>query len=189
MLAECTGKMTYLNDIITCAINTGLRKTELLTLKWDQIRNGQLYIKGKGEKRREVPINDDMSDLLKDIRRREGLRSNYVFTYQGQPITNTVENSFKSALRRAGIENFRFHDLRHTFASWFVMRGGDLKTLQEILGHSDIATTMRYAHLSKAHKAKSINLVSGLTSRKNKAPETSSDFVRKDAFSVIFEAV
>ena len=77
---------------------------------------------------------------------------------------DNVKNGFKSALKKAEITNFRFHDLRHTFASHFVMRGGDLKTLQEILGHSDIKTTMRYAHLSKAHKAAAINLVCGLTS-------------------------
>ena len=57
-----------------------------------------------------------------------------------------LNNGFKAALKRAGIEDFRFHDLRHTFASHFVMRGGDLKALQEILGHKTLTMTMRYAH-------------------------------------------
>jgi len=169
LLAVCTGNMVYLNDIITCAINTGMRKMEILTLKWDQIKNGQIYVTGKGEKPREIPVSEDAKALFKGIRKREGLRSKYVFTYHGKPIADNVKNGFKSALRKAGITNCRFHDLRHTFSSHFVMRGGDLKTLQEILGHADIKTTMRYAHLSQQHKANAINLVCGLTSGKKSA--------------------
>ena len=59
-----------------------------------------------------------------------------------------IKKSFKAALKRAGIEDFRFHDLRHTFASHWVMRGGDLFKLQKILGHSSIEITLRYAHLA-----------------------------------------
>jgi len=165
LLAICTGNMKYLHDIIVCAINTGMRKGEILSLEWDQIRNGQIYLTDtKGQKPREIPINDDLDALFKDIRKRVGLRQKLVFTYQGKPIADNVKNGFKSALRKAGIDKFRFHDLRHTFASHFIMRGFDLKTLQEYLGHTDIKTTMRYEHLSKAHKAKAINIVSGLTS-------------------------
>jgi site-specific recombinase XerD len=164
LLAQCTGNQGYLHDIVTCAINTGMRKTELLTLKWSQVRNGQLYLVGKGDKPREVPIVEDLEQLFKGIRKRQGLSSQYVFTRRGKPIVTSIDASFKAALKRGGILNCKFHTLRHTFSSHFVMRGGDLKSLQEILGHSDIATTMRYAHLSKAHKAKAINLVCGLTS-------------------------
>ncbi|MBW2471181.1 MAG: tyrosine-type recombinase/integrase, partial [Deltaproteobacteria bacterium] len=67
------------------------------------------------------------------------------------------------AVKRAGIENFTFHDLRHTFASHFVMAGGSLRALQQILGHNKIETTMRYAHLSPDHKIKAVNLLNGLT--------------------------
>jgi integrase len=164
-LPECHG---YLNDVVMCALNTGMRKTELLTLKWDQIRNGLIYLTHtKSDKRREIPVNEDLNERFKRIRQREGLRSEYVFTCQGASIGDNVKSSFKAACKRAGVVKFRFHDLRHTFASHFVMRGGDLKALQEILGHSDIKTTMRYAHLSKAHKAAAINLLCGLTSSQN----------------------
>ena len=74
---------------------------------------------------------------------------------------------FNSVLKRAGISDFRFHDLRHTFASHFVMRGGSLKDLQEILGHKTMAMTLRYAHLSKEHKRKAVNLLNGLTTPQN----------------------
>jgi len=70
-----------------------------------------------------------------------------------------------AALKRAGVVDFRFHDLRHTFSSRFAMRGGSLKALQEILGHESIKTTMRYAHLSQEHKREAINLLNGLTGK------------------------
>jgi integrase len=73
----------------------------------------------------------------------------------------------QASLKKAGIEDFRFHDLRHTFASHFVMRGGSIKDLQEILGHKSLTMTMRYAHLSQEHKKKAVNLLNGLTAPKN----------------------
>jgi integrase len=65
-----------------------------------------------------------------------------------------VDKSFGTILEMAGIENFRFHDLRHTFASWYMMNGGDLYELAKILGHSNIKMTERYAKLAKSHIAK-----------------------------------
>ena len=109
-------------------------------------------------------INDDLVDLFKRIRKRQHLTSKYVFTYDGAR-NKSIKTAFNAALRRAGIEDCRFHDLRHTFASHFIMRGGDLKSLQELLGHADIKTTMRYAHLSKAHKEKTINILNRLTAK------------------------
>ena len=65
-----------------------------------------------------------------------------------------LEGSFEDLLKRAKIRNFRFHDLRHTFASWYMMNGGDLYELAKILGHSNIKMTERYAKLGRAHMAK-----------------------------------
>ena len=67
------------------------------------------------------------------------------------------------ALKSFTGDDFRFHDCRHCFASHFVMRGGSLKDLQEILGHKSLTMTMRYAHLSQEHKKKAVNLLNGLT--------------------------
>jgi len=67
----------------------------------------------------------------------------------------------------AGIEDFHFHDLRHTFASQVLLKGGTLKDVQELLGHKTMTMTLRYAHLTQEHKRKAVNLLNGLTTSKN----------------------
>lgn len=157
----------YTRDIVTTVINSGLRRQEVLGLKWNQIRNGFIYLnKTKTDESRQIPINDDLAELFKGIRQRNQLRSEYVFCdNKGRPFKQ-INKSFQASLRRAGIEDFRFHDLRATFASHFVMRKGSLKDLQEILGHRTMTMTMRYAHLSQEHKKKAVNLLNGLTTQK-----------------------
>ncbi|MCP4624722.1 MAG: site-specific integrase [bacterium] len=155
-----------MRDIVECALNSGMRKGEVLSLKWKQVSNGFIYLrKTKTLNPRQIPINNDLDALFKRIRQRQGLSSKHVFTFQGKPIED-LKKGFKAALKRAGIEDFRFHDLRHTFASHFVMRGGDLKALQEILGHTTLTMTMKYAHLAQSHKREAINLMNGLTTKK-----------------------
>ena len=157
----------YTRDIVTAVINTGMRRRETLTLKWKQIRDGFIYLdKTKPNEPRQIPINDDLTELFKGIRKKVQLRSEYVFCdNRGRPFKQ-ITKSFMASLRLAGIEDFRFHDLRHTFASHFVMRKGSLKDLQELLGHKTLTMTMRYAHLSQEHKKKAVNLLNGLTSKK-----------------------
>jgi len=76
----------------------------------------------------------------------------------GKPYQD-VKRSFSSACRRAGIKDFRFHDIRHTFASHLVMAGIDLTTVKELLGHKTIAMTLRYAHLAPSHKVKAVDIL------------------------------
>jgi len=92
------------------------------------------------------------------------LNTNHVFTFECKAI-NGVKSSFRTAVKNAEIEDFRFHDLRHTFASQLIMKGGTLKDLQELLGHKTMTMTLRYAHLSQHHKKKAINLLNGLTAK------------------------
>lgn len=159
LLAECPD---YLHRIVMCALHTGMRRGEILSLKWDQVRNGFIYLsKTKTKEPRQIPINDELAAVFGEIRRKQHLKCDHVFTYQGKPLGN-LKKSFKSALRRAGIQDFRFHDLRHTFASQIIMRGGTLKDVQEILGHKTMTMTLRYAHLSQEHKRNAVNLLNGL---------------------------
>lgn len=167
LIEECRSR-EHLYHIVMCAINTGLRKGDILNLKWEQIRNGFIYPDRDTatKKRREIPVNDDLAKIFKEIRKKQGLTSKYVFTYHAKTIQK-VDRAFKAALTRAGIENFRFHDLRHTFASHLVMRGANLKEVQELLGHKTMTMTLRYAHLSQDHKKKAVGLLNGLTSPVN----------------------
>jgi integrase len=149
LLKECP---PYLGAIVETALNTGMRRGELLSLKWEQIRNGQIYLtKTKSNKARQIPVNDRLAEVFREVRRGNQLKSPYVFCDSKGRRFYEVRRSFASARQRAGIDDFRFHDLRHTFASHLVMNGVSLKAVQELLGHADIKMTMRYAHLSQAH--------------------------------------
>lgn len=165
LLDECPD---YLHDIVECALNTGMRRGEILPLKWDQVRNGFIYLtKTKTKDPRQIPINDDLEVMFKKIRKRQHLTSKHVFLYEGEPLQG-VKRAFNGALTRCGIEDFHFHDLRHTFASQVIMRGGTLKDVQELLGHKTMTMTLRYAHLTQEHKRKAVNLLNGLTAQCHK---------------------
>lgn len=150
----------YLQAIVITALNKGMRKGEILSLKWEQIRNGFIYLTNtKTDEPRQIPVNRTLQALFQSLPRH--IKSDYVFCDRnGKPFSD-VKKSFNTALKKAGIADFHFHDLRHTFASWMVMRGASLKAVAEILGHSDIATTQRYAHLSESYKQKAVELLDG----------------------------
>jgi len=103
-----------------------------------------------------------LAGRIKDIRKEEGLKSEYLFTKNGLTLQR-IDRAFCSALRRAGIDDFRFYNLRHTFASHLVMRCASLKEVQEILGHKSMTMTLRYAHLSQESKKRAVNLLNELT--------------------------
>ena len=152
----------HLYPIVFCALTTGMRRGEILNLKWGQVRNGFIYLrKTKTFNSRQIPISEELAELFKSIRQREHLRSEYVFIYAGRRM-KANDHGFKTALRKAGIEDFHFHDLRHTFASQVLLRGGSLKDIQELLGHKDIKSTMRYAHLTQQSKIDAVNLLKGI---------------------------
>ncbi len=155
LLRECSG---HLNPIIIVALNTGMRRGEILNSKWSDVDINQrlIYImNSKSGEKREIPVNNLLLELLKRLK--EGSKSDYVFSHEDGSPFGKVDKGFRSACKRAGIKDFRFHDLRHTFASHLVMNGVDLKTIQELLGHKSLEMTLRYAHLSPDHKRKAVD--------------------------------
>lgn len=156
-LLECCPKEEVRNTII-CALNTGMRKGEILNLQWENVDlvGDTIYIlESKSGNHREIPILPSLKRLFISIGER---RSGPVFNLTAEQC----DYSFEKALKQAKIENFRYHDLRHTFASHFVMNGGRLPELQKILGHSDFKLTLRYAHLSKNHLQQAIKVVENI---------------------------
>ncbi|MCX8021482.1 MAG: tyrosine-type recombinase/integrase [Syntrophorhabdaceae bacterium] len=139
-----------LKDIIIFALNTGMREGEIINLKWEDVDFDRHAIVVKNTKTRvprTVPANNTVIELLS--RRRQG-RGGYVFsTSRGTKIgARNLLRSFYGALKKAGITSFRFHDLRHTFATRLVQGGVDLYTVSKLLGHSQVTTAQRYAHHS-----------------------------------------
>ncbi|GAN33481.1 MAG: site-specific integrase [Candidatus Brocadia sp. AMX2] len=150
----------HLKPIVLVSVNTGMRKGEILNLKWDQVdlrHNFILLDKTKNGERREIPINSTLKELFASMPR--SLESECVFVDKnGKPYGN-IKRGFHTALKKAGIRDFHFHDLRHTFASHLVMTGVDLPSVKELLGHKSLTMTLRYAHLSSGHKRKAVEML------------------------------
>jgi integrase len=142
-------QVPYLRAIVVVALHTGMRLGEILGLRWGDldVRHRLISITGiKNNERKTIPINEILYEELATLPRH--VTSPYLFCHpDGAPILR-IDRSFHSVLTRAGIEGFRFHDLRHTFASHLVMRGVPLETIGALLGHKDPKMTKRYAHLS-----------------------------------------
>ncbi len=138
-----------LKYIIMIGINTGMRKGEILKLEWSYVNLEENFITLKAQITktrtiRRIPLNNTMIKLFIELRaQRNG--EMYIFTSPktGKPYTD-LKKSWYSLLRRCNIKEFRFHDLRHCFATYTLLKHPDMVSLQEILGHSDITTTSRY---------------------------------------------
>lgn len=162
--------------LFVTAMNTGMRRGELAGLLWDRVdfakgfihitrlrdRNGLADRTKTRNSQRRIPMGDVVRQALMEMKGR-ALHPEYVFcTSYGKPFDEGhIYWYFQRAQKRAGLTNrYRFHDLRHTFASHFVMNGGSLYDLQKLLGHARFEETQRYAHLTPEHLAKAVNIVS-----------------------------
>ena len=144
----------FLHTAATVALHTGMRKGEILSLKWEQInweKKHLLLTETKNGEPRRIPID---TALLHELSAQRARVKNQTLVFPSYDRNGNVvaladvKVGFGTALRDAGITNFRFHDLRHTFASHYMMSGGNLYTLAKILGHKDFKMTQRYADLS-----------------------------------------
>jgi len=151
-LAACEEKRSkspVLLPVATLALHTGMRKGEILGLAWERVdfSRGVLRLEQtKSGRRREIPMNQTVYETLSSLPgpKAEG----FVFRKRDGRAWGNIRTAFEGACREAKIEDFKFHDLRHTCASWLVMKGRSLKEVQEILGHREFSMTLRYAHLS-----------------------------------------
>jgi integrase len=157
MLREPPGRLRYLSldeiprlldacgptlrPLVQAALMTGMRIGELRALRWEHVdlEHGHIHVTdSKTGERRDLPLCGALTTVLHGLAR-DGLQ---VFGSEGH------RTAWRTALRRAGIQDFRFHDLRHTFASHLAMQGTPLIAIQQLLGHRSLAMTLRYAHLS-----------------------------------------
>jgi integrase len=153
-LKAVSGYSDHLMPMALLAVNTGLRRGELTQLRWSDIdlHAKRLTVRAgyaKSGKARHVPINSEAVAVLKKYQKQHsGAGPLFAVT--------SVTKSWRGLMSDAKIDNFRFHDLRHTFASKLVMAGVDLNTVRELMGHGDIKMTLRYAHLAPEHKAAAV---------------------------------
>ncbi|ETW94412.1 MAG: integrase [Candidatus Entotheonella gemina] len=156
LLAQCK---PHIYRVVLSAIHTGLRKSELLSLSWNHINFEHRLVTvevsyAKKSEARSVPMSSRLTETWFPIRIADPNVPVFLNS-KGKPYRG-ISTAFNSAVKRAGIQDFTFHDLRHTFASRLVMRGVDLTTVKELMGHKHINMTLRYAHLSPGHKHSAI---------------------------------
>ncbi|MEE4277914.1 MAG: site-specific integrase [Halieaceae bacterium] len=146
----------YLGPLIVLALNTGMRRGELLGLEWSRVdsNNAMIHLEAmhtKAGRRRGVPLNRQAQDALLVLKRYRATHcpsSRWVICRADGERIYSVATGFRNACARAGITDFRFHDLRHTCAAWLVQSGVPLTQVRDVLGHSTVTMTERYAHLA-----------------------------------------
>lgn len=145
------------------ALYTGMRRGEQFKLKWADVdlERGILTVNGKTGQRH-IVVNSSASAALEKLK--TGANSSFVCPEATAEAKRDNRRWFENAVKKAGLENFHWHDLRHTFASRLVMAGVDIRTVQELVGHKSILMTMRYAHLSPDHRQAAAEKIGGAKS-------------------------
>lgn len=155
------------------AVETGLRMRSMLSLTWDRIdlRNKRLWIPGaqmKAGKSHGIPLSPGAIRTLRKLKTfsPKGAR---VFQYEGSPIGDCNTRAFKNAVERAGLKPLRWHDLRHTWASWAVQNGVTLQELMQLGGWASYSMVLRYSHLAPDHLAAAVKKASTRRAQRKKA--------------------
>ncbi|MGA2466853.1 MAG: tyrosine-type recombinase/integrase [Thermodesulfobacteriota bacterium] len=157
LLSNCDD---FLKPIVIVAVHTGLRRGELLNLMWNHVSFDQRIITildTKNSERKDIPMDETVRITLQGLER----RGEFVFpNKRGKPFNSMIIHyAFHGALDRSEITDFRFHDLRHTFASNLVMAGVKIEKVQILMGHKMISMTQRYAHLAPGYLAESVKVL------------------------------
>jgi len=156
----------HLEPIVLLAINTGMRRGEIFSLSWTDVcldeGNEHLIVRAansKSRKKRYICLNDSAKKVLITWRDQQQKLSYYVFANKSGDKFKDIKKGWQAILEKASIDDFRFHDLRHDFASKLAMKDVPLNTIRELLGHKDIGMTLRYAHLAPDHKMDAVRLL------------------------------
>lgn len=153
----------HLKPLVLVSLNTGMRRGELFDLKWSAVnfQTKTITVAGattKTSDTRHIPMNKETVAVLEGWKKQAD-KSRYVFPSQEGGRLEDVKSAWLKLLERANIEGFRWHDMRHDFASRLVMAGVPLNTVRDLLGHADIKMTLRYAHLAPGTKAAAVELI------------------------------
>ncbi|WP_179179989.1 site-specific integrase [Pseudomonas sivasensis] len=153
----------HLKPMVLVSLNTGIRRGELFDLEWSAVNfdTKTITVAGattKTSDTRHIPMNKETIGVL-EAWKKQVSKSPYVFPGQGGGRFEDVKSAWLKLLERAQIDGFRWHDMRHDFASRLVMAGVPLNTVRDLLGHADIKMTLRYAHLAPGTKAAAVELI------------------------------
>lgn len=154
----------HLKPLVLISLNTGMRRGEVFNLTWADIdlKNKTITVNGdtsKSGQTRHIPMNREALATIESWKKQHTRKSGYVFPSKDGKRLDNVNTSWEGVLKLAKVTGFRWHDLRHTFASKLVMAGVPLNTVRDLLGHSDLAMTLRYAHLAPDSKASAVELI------------------------------
>ena len=157
----------HLRPMVIVSLNTGIRWGSLVHLQWDDVDliNQSLTIRAetaKSEKQLIIPLNKTAMETFRQWKKEmpDTDPKDLVFPSPvNGGVLDNVSKAWNGVLKRAEIENFRWHDMRHTFASNLVMSGVDLNTVRELLGHADLKMTLRYAHLAPRVKMSAVEML------------------------------
>jgi integrase len=150
-----------LQAMVAMSLYAGLRRGEIFDLKWEDVcfDVGIIYVRrSKTSLQRQVPISGELSRIMIGHSTKSASEG-YVFQSRTGGRREDIRKAFSNACKRVGINDFHFHDLRHTFASWLVMAGVDLTTVSRLMGHKSLAMTLRYAHLAPGHLRCAVNSI------------------------------
>jgi len=158
LLAECReSRNLYLYPAVVLALSTGIRQGELLGLHWQDVdfqRQVVVLHKTKNDERRAVPLAGHALKVMRELRESAQSGADLVFEASRKGKSASIRTAWDHALLRAKIQNFRFHDLRHSTASYLAMNGASLAEIADVLGHKTLQMVKRYAHLSEQHTAR-----------------------------------
>ncbi len=156
LLAEVKkAKSPYLYPVVILGISTGARRGEIMGLKWQDIdlKAGWANLnKTKNKDRRGIPLTGLALEIMRELHKKRRCET-WVFPNEDHSGPFDIRSGWEHAKQRAKLENFRFHDLRHTCASYLIMNGASLGEIADVLGHKDPRMSRRYAHISDQHKA------------------------------------